>query len=536
MSDPYRDAPNREASEAPRDRGIVGDVIAQFADPYAFYRELVQNSIDAGSEQIGVELAYDADARRMHAVVRDRGEGMTREIVENQLLVLFRSTKERDGSKIGKFGIGFKSVLAPDPEVVIVTTVRDGKKLVAHLYRDLSYDLFDGGRATQPGTTVELELAMERDAVVAFCRDSEAALRRWCRHATVPIELTIRDGDDRRTVRIDTPLAIEGALVEVRDVSDDGQRTIVAALTAQPGCYFGFFNHGLMLAELDHRSIHDVSIKVLDSRLGHTLSRDDVRRDQAFHLASGAARRVVENDLARAVSTRMRELAESGSPAYSELLAAVLRTTLPLPSWHVPLLSPRGGARSISVAELRGSVWGSRRESPVTDALSASGQPVLRVDDRDALEGALHRANDVRLLDVEGTLTAALPVGPTPNDISMIATLTSILDQAHRAPDGIVFVDLVGARADLAAVALTSGEHRVLDRDDVARNPFVLFGRLYLALSIRHPAVEAARALENPALAAAHLARVVLLQYGLLDAKRSRKIMTHTLAALGVIA
>lgn len=535
MGDPYRDAPNREPAEAPRDRGIVGDVIAQFADPYAFYRELVQNSIDAGSEQIVVELAYDAAARRMRAVVRDRGEGMTREIVENQLLVLFRSTKEQDSSKIGKFGIGFKSVLAPDPEVVIVTTVRDGKKLVAHLYRDLSYDLFDGGRATQAGTTVALELAMERDAVAAFCTDSEAALRRWCRHATVPIELAIRDGDAQRTVRIDSPLAIDGALVEARDVSDDGKRTIVAALTAQPEPYFGFFNHGLMLAELDHLSIHDVAIKVLDSRLGHTLSRDDVRRDESFYLATGAARRVVEHDLARAVSARMRELAESGSPAYAELLAAVLRTTLPLPSWHAPLLSPREGRRSISVADLRGSVWGSRRSSPVSDALAEAGIPVLRVDDRDSLESALRRS-DVRLLDAEAELTAAAPVDMTGRDAELVAALTAILDDAHRAPLGVVFVELAGVRADLASVALTSNERQVLDRDDAGRNPFGLFGRHWLALSIRHPAVEAARALDNPVVAAAHLARLVLLQHRLLDAKRSRKIVSHTLASLGVPA
>ena len=54
----------------------------------------------------------------MRVAVRDRGEGMTRDIIENQLLVLFRSTKEKDDTKIGKFGIGFASVLAPDPEVV----------------------------------------------------------------------------------------------------------------------------------------------------------------------------------------------------------------------------------------------------------------------------------------------------------------------------------------------------------------------------------------------------------------------------------
>ena len=80
---------------------------------------------------------------------------MTRDILENQLLVLFRSTKEHDRTKIGKFGIGFVSVLAPNPEVVVVNTAREGRRLSLHLYRDLSYELFDAGPATQTGTTCE---------------------------------------------------------------------------------------------------------------------------------------------------------------------------------------------------------------------------------------------------------------------------------------------------------------------------------------------------------------------------------------------
>jgi molecular chaperone HtpG len=232
MSDPYRDAPGADAPQAPRDRGIVGDVIAQFADPYAFYRELVQNAIDAGSEDVAVELTYDAGAQRMKVAVRDKGEGMTREIVENQLLVLFRSTKEKDRSKIGKFGIGFSSVLAPDPEVVVITTSRGGaKRLVCHLYRDLTYELFDGGRASHAGTTVELELAMQPDRVDSFCKASETALVRWCRHASVPIELSVQVDGGRTTTRIDRPLGIVDGLLVVEHVADDGEMTVVVAVT-----------------------------------------------------------------------------------------------------------------------------------------------------------------------------------------------------------------------------------------------------------------------------------------------------------------
>src|SRR3954470_9197910 len=109
--DPYRTMDVEQVPEAPRDAGIVGDVIAQFADPYAFYRELVQNAIDAGTPDVAIRIDYEDADQRVRISVRDRGEGMTREIIEQQLLVLFRSTKEDDHNKIGKFGIGFASVL-----------------------------------------------------------------------------------------------------------------------------------------------------------------------------------------------------------------------------------------------------------------------------------------------------------------------------------------------------------------------------------------------------------------------------------------
>ena len=180
---PYRTEERDERAVAPRDPGIVGDVIAQFADPYAFFRELVQNAIDAGTETVEVRLEHDAGAGLVRASVRDRGEGMTRDVVENQLLVLFRSTKERDDTKIGKFGIGFASVLAPSPQVVVVQTARAGRRLTLHLHPDLTYQLFDGGAATQTGTTVQLELAMPAVQAVEFAERSRAALVRWCRHA-----------------------------------------------------------------------------------------------------------------------------------------------------------------------------------------------------------------------------------------------------------------------------------------------------------------------------------------------------------------
>lgn len=535
MSEPYRDAPVRAPVQAPRDRGIVGDVISQFADPYAFYRELVQNAIDAGSPEVEIELSYDEGARRMRVSVRDRGEGMTRSIIEDQLLVLFRSTKENDRTKIGKFGIGFSSVLAPDPEVVAITTVRDGKRLMVHLYRDLGYELFDGGRATQPGTTIDLEIAMDRDRVHAFEAHTKRALSQWCRHATVPIHVTFSHPEGRSTERIDRPLAIEDALVEVRRVVDGGQLVVVAGLTKQATPYVGFFNHGLTLAETTNDIAGNVSVKVQDARLGHTLSRDDVRRDAHYDRALACVREVVREDLRAKLATRLRELAEAGAGAdYLELLDAVVRAKIFPASWYFPLLEARAGTVAVAATELGRTVWCSARVTPVTAALVSASQIVLRATEGDTVARAVAHACGARVRDAASELTAVTPVEPTDGDVALLRLFEEVLAEVHRAPSAIVLAKLAGFHQDLLSVALPKGNPRVIDREDAAKNPFTLLGRRALALSVAHPHVAAARRHQDPVLAATHLARIVLLQYGALDRRRSHALLEHALAGLGV--
>jgi molecular chaperone HtpG len=534
MSDPYRDALGGEGPDAPRDRGIVGDVIAQFADPYAFYRELIQNAIDAGSPEVHVELEYDRSNQRMHASVRDKGEGMSREVIENQLLVLFRSTKEKDRTKIGKFGIGFSSVLAPDPEVVVISTTHGGKRLTCHLYRDLSYELFDGGRATHAGTTVDLEISMTEERVQPFLRASEHALLRWCRHASVPIELMIQDRGEKTSKRIDRPLDVEGAVLEVRRTIDNGALTVLAGVTAAAQPYLGFFNHGLMLAELDTEEVGKVSVKVQDSRLGHTLSRDDVRRDRNYDRALATVREVVGVELPAKAAVRLRELAESGDDAeYGRLVDALIRCEVTPASWHFPLLEPRGEARSIAASELGNSVWCSARRSALTAALAEEEKLVLRMGNADLLRTALG-ANRTEMRVVDDELTLATPVERTDADTALLQILRELLGHVHREPADILIVELVGARGDLLSVGLRDATSRLVKHGDAAKNPFAFFGRLTLALSAQHPHVKAAREREDPILAAGHLARAVLLQHQLLDRARSEAIFERTLAGLGV--
>ncbi len=535
MSTPYRDGEQREVTDAPTDRGIVGDVIAQFADLYAFYRELIQNSIDAGSPDVHIEIQYDDAEQRVRVSVRDRGQGMSRETIENQLLVLFRSTKEKERGKIGKFGVGFASVLSPNPEVVVVSSARDGKRLTLHLYRDLTYELFDAGRATQAGTTVELEILLGSGNIIEFEKASEAALRRWCRHASVPIHLVIRRGERKREERIDTPLAIGDSHVEVRRTFDNAELTVVAGLPTKTGPYLGFFNHGLMLYESTSDVIGKAAVKVQDSRLGHTISRDDVRRDGHYRHALASARKVVAEDLCAAASARMRELAEAGGgDAYNDLLDALVETKLNVGTWYFPLVEPIGGKRVITQAEFPKRVYTSTVSTPLTQALAESATPVLLATNHSTIVSAVEALGfDTKIVYKE--LTAVAAVEPSSHDIALVKSLRDMLDAVHRAPTDVVLVTLTGAREDLIAVALPETTTRMLDRDEAVKNPFSMFSRRVLGLSANHPHVKAAREGDDPVLAAAHLARAVLLQHGLLDAERSRAVLELALARMGIL-
>jgi hypothetical protein len=84
------------------------------------------------------------------------------------------------------------------------------------------------------------------------------------------------------------------------------------------------------------------------------------------------------------------------------------------------------------------------------------------------------------------------------------------------------------------AIAGKHVEHsHVVDRDEAARDPFALLRKRVLVLSVEHPQVRAARG-GDPAVAASHLARAVLLQHHLLDTDRSRKIVEHALDRVGL--
>lgn len=569
MDSPYRSAPGAQQAQRPRDAGIVGDIVSQFADRFAFFRELIQNSIDANTENIEVSLRYDDALKVLTVAVEDRGEGMPRDIIENGLLVLFRSTKEKDESKIGKFGIGFVSVLAVEPSIVRVISTHGGTRHTLHLYPDFSYELFDSGRSSNTGTTVELEVPMNADEVGQFATDSRDALHRWCRHATVMITITAQgaQGSHILSERIDGPLALDGALASVERSTSDGSIRAVVGLSVRPTS--AFFNHGLLLYETQESLVGGLSFVIQDARLGHTLSRDNVRRDRNFDRALDFVRELGESLPAELIH-QMNVSLEIPDPKHYRLLArAIMHSGISIENeeWPLPLIEPVHAIKTTSVQAFRSAGnWTASRRSPLTKTLAAAKIPVVdreytkssqatKFEEAVQIESVLapswpSMTDDywfgVQCPDekeVHGHLTLVSPATLSNSDLVLLEHLHEVLRGAFRAPSKIILAQVIGAYSGELALA---GDHDdafvgagaqqpwILDNTRAVRNPFRVLRRPALILNTTLASVGVARtkAETEPYVAAQGLARLILLDLEKLDSKRSEKLLDSGLEQL----
>ena len=81
----------------------LDNLVTQFSSVWDFLRELVQNSIDAGSSSVEVWTEFQIEAGESEGVISihvdDFGEGMNEEIIDDQLtqisLILMRSSYKK---------------------------------------------------------------------------------------------------------------------------------------------------------------------------------------------------------------------------------------------------------------------------------------------------------------------------------------------------------------------------------------------------------------------------------------------------------
>lgn len=363
---------------------VLDSLVKQFADRYAFIRELLQNSLDAGAARIDVAMTWDG--REFRVEVRDDGEGMDRPIIEGYLLTLFRSTKEDDLTKIGKFGIGFTSIFAMEPFEVVVDTGRDGVWHRVTFDEQRAYTL---SRLADPyeGTTVTLRMARGRAAATEDARKIRAAALRWCRYADATITTSAHGTDEEWDA---TPVAAAftvDAPVVVTEESD-GLRVVLGPHAAGTPP-IGFYNRGITLWEGDEGLLPGVCFRAAGRHLEHTLTRDNVIRDRHFDHVMAAVRAAAGTRLRDAVHAEAGAAATAGDLARVTRLFAAIHADAPW-TWRedAPLLPGHG--RALTLADLRGArswlgklagagptIWWAPPGCPVAAAAAATGLPIV---------------------------------------------------------------------------------------------------------------------------------------------------------------
>lgn len=279
----------------------LNELIHQFSDPLAFLRELVQNSIDAGSRTIDIDVDLQEKGDQATAIIRvqDAGEGMSRHTIETKLLRLFSSSKDQDLTKIGRFGIGFVSVFAIEPDAVVVDTGHHGNFWRILFSPDKSYELFALDEPIE-GTLVRIFKTLPLDDAHKLKTRARRVLARWCKHA----EPTIFFGDEE----IQEPFDVDAAL---KITHKEQGTTIVMGFAEHEQTFAGYYHSGLTLHETNSSDWPWVRFKIDSRYLEHTLTRDQIIKDGNFHKAHALLSTMALKTLPEALIDRLEVLARA---------------------------------------------------------------------------------------------------------------------------------------------------------------------------------------------------------------------------------
>lgn len=409
---------------------VLDTLVAQFTDPFACLRELIQNALDAGSD--GVEVNTRVEKNSWVLEVQDHGSGMDRATIDNQLTRLFSSSKDGDLTKIGKFGIGFVSVFAIDPEAVCVDTSKAGERW--RVVFDKSRN-FTRVKLDEPMEGTRVRLFLSRATVdshggwAEVVRRARTAVSRWCRHVEREI---LFDGEV-----INQPLGLPSHKVSVS--KDDGQGTVVVVGVGgdEAAGGIGFYNKGLTLLEAPtwNDTPRGVAVRISSRWLEHTLTRDSVVRDDRYQKAMLMVRDVVDNELMAEVLATLERLGTSEADA-------VVRA--PLVTWlstrKLDRAQKKRGLfctadnRRVSIADLAGGEFCVDAFDPAPDAGGAANSTI---------------ADLAGLVGAAGNTVLLFPAGHLVNGSADLAALCGI--SAERMPlMRATFVALDAVDASLA--------------------------------------------------------------------------------------
>jgi hypothetical protein len=508
---------------------VFENLVDQFSDPFTFYRELIQNAMDAGSNQIDVGCEYDEQTQRVTVTVADSGEGMSERTIEEQLTKLFSSTKEHDLTKIGKFGIGFVSIFAIQPECVLLDTGKDGNFWRVVFPGTTTYLLY---RLSAPveGTTIRLFKRIPPVAWPEFLQRSEDTIRYWCGYSETQVNFNGRLLTQE--LAVDSPCSVE--------VRGPGTRAVIG-MTSEALPEFGMYNHGLTLKQGREDLLPGLTFRIKSNYLEHTLTRDNVIVDKNYHKAMAILNRAAEHELVDALEAKVTSLCgqlPERLPELEELMQAAACWLSHRPKL-VKKIAPRPlfpthhhGRVSLRVLRskgfLEGAIYYDLVSGPVTEALAREDIPVLWGQAScESVElfcqRPFHKANQV-VACPQSLEQAQLPQGWK----QVADSMREYLRLGEHRLTGIQLADFDYSGScvqSLACLAETRpGQATRLFHRGIWRNFSLYPGRLLL--NHRHPLVLQAlsKHLDHPEICAYALSKAALLQDGLPQSLESKML------------
>lgn len=515
-------AQSDERSEVDR---ALDELVHQFADPLAFLRELVQNAVDAGSQEVEVRFEFQPDARdgsgatdvgALVVFVDDWGCGMDREIIQTRLTRLFASSKDGDLTKIGKFGVGFSSVFGFDPDAVCIDTSRGGESWRVLFDKTRTFKLIRRDEAFD-GTKIQVIRACTRSEAENFVERGRAVLDYWCKHLKVELRC---DGQP-----VNRPFTLEDAIYAERD---DGFSHVVVGHRFDGAVLHGYYNQGLTLLEVTGQAavpegfdrpadLDHISFKVSSPHLEHTLTRDRVIQDDSYERAMATVRDVIQRELTAALADAWRNAVDGERARLSPALLWHLgrasdRGTSPLDS--LALGTDANGQRcTVGQIRMRAStdeVFYTTARGELCAAVQALGVPILVLDpDDEASFHLLIRLCPGRARSLEERWLIAAPA-QDPTEVARFAKLSDETSKLLRAFGAKVSMVTLNHFLGGVAAHAPNGE-----REEIESSRALDESAAEQRVRVAH-----ARASSLPASGAPHLPRVAVTHdsaHGLVD-------------------
>lgn len=415
---------------------VFKNLVDQFSDPFTCLRELVQNAMDAGTEQVDVRTSYLDDPGGVCLEIRDYGEGMNREIIDGKLTRLFSSDKENDLTKIGKFGIGFVSVFSLKPELVTVDTGRDGEYWRIAFDGGTDFQLFEL-HAPLEGTSVKIYKMLPYDEYDRFCQRCMETVSKWCRHSHV--QLTFNDEPVNQPLEVDSVCRVD---------TEDPLGRFNLGVSSQSPAPFGLYNTGLTLTEGEQEQFVGVTFKILSNHLEHTLTRDAVIVDANYNKVMARLTQLVENDLLEQVCSNLRS-EEAQRETTARDCSLYLHSRLPELSSaqrklvvHTDVCGMEitiGDLQKCAKEETR--LFVSEKKTTLAERASREGIPVLNLPLRSAMADLLGSLFGVPVVALEKNLAVSRPVERPPALKQITPHIRALLREGRILVTSVVLVE-----------------------------------------------------------------------------------------------